>query len=296
MASFRPIRLLKNVICRFHDDEVPALGAQITYYLILSFFPFLIFLLTLTAYTPLKAEQITADITAALPESTQSIILSIHEDVSNQSSPALLSAGMLAGIWTASSGMMALSRTLNKAYDDEETRPYWKVRLLAVVYTIGFTAAVWLSFALLVFGQVLGKWLFDRLTLYAEFERWWVTLKYLLSLLIMALIFTLLYIGAPSRKMKWREVIPGSIFATVGWVATSLLFSLYVNRFGTYAKTYGSLGGIIVLLVWLYLSSIILLLGGELNAALVFDRQGKEKTECKAFGFRLPLFKKTTKN
>lgn len=295
MANIRPLRLLKELYCRFQDDEVPALGAQMTYYLILSFFPFLIFLLTLTAYTPITTEQIIEDLVSVIPASSQELVLSIYEDVVVRSSPTLLSFGMIAGLWTASSGMMAMFRTLNKAYDEEEHRSYLRVRLLAMVYTIGFAIAVWFAFALLVFGHYIGNWLFNQLALSADFERWWIPLKYGLSLLIICGVFSLLYVGAPSRRMRWREVLPGAMFATAGWVLVSLLFSYYVNQFGNYARTYGSLGGIIALLIWLYLSSIILLLGGELNAALAFDRAGKRKTECKTFGFRFP-FAKSTKN
>lgn len=289
------LQLLKELYRRFLDDEVTALGAQMTYYLILSFFPFLIFLLTLTAYTPIATEQFAADLVSVMPESAQELVLSIYEDVIVRSSPTLLSFGMIAGLWTASSGMMAMFRTLNKAYDEEEHRSYLKVRLLAMLYTAGFAVAVWFAFALLVFGRYVGNWLFELLSLSEHFERWWVLLKYGLSLLIMCGVFSLLYVGAPSRRMRWREVVPGAVFATAGWVAVSMLFSYYVNQFGSYARTYGSLGGIIALLIWLYLSSIILLVGGELNAALAFLRSGKRKTEGKTFGFRFP-FRKSTKN
>lgn len=295
MKNIPLFRLLKNMYCRFQDDEVPALGAQMTYYLILSFFPFLIFLFTLSAYTPLSREDVVSNIVSVLPESSQPMVRGLFQEIRRGSSGTLLSVGMAAAVWTASNGMMAIIRTLNKAYDEEEHRSYLKVRLLSVVYTLGFTLTVLLSFVLLVFGHLLAQLAFRTLALPADFEKWWVTLKYISSLMIMCAVFSLLYYSAPSRKMSFRAVLPGAIIATAGWVATSLLFSLYVNRVGDYTKTYGSIGGIIALLVWLYISSIILLLGGELNAELTFVREGKTKTECKAFGFRFP-FMGSTKN
>lgn len=266
-----------------------------TFFIILSFFPFLIFLLTLTAYTPLNRAELAANLISILPESTQLLVRGIFDELIHEGNTTLLSIGMIAAIWSASNGMMAIIRTLNKAYDEEEHRSYVKVRLISVLYTFGFTIAVWLAFILLVFGHLLGQWAFRTFALSADFEQWWVTLKYVLSLGILFIIFTLLYYSAPSRRMTVRGAIPGAIFATFGWAATSLLFSLYVHYFSSYAKTYGSLGGIIVLLLWLYLSSIILLLGGEINAALVFTQEGKKKPKCKTYGFRFP-FLGSTKN
>lgn len=276
-------RFAREIVCRFVDDEVPALGAQMTFYLILSLFPFLIFLLTLSSYTPLQTEQITANLVRVMPESAQAIVLGIYGDVMAQSSPTLLSFGMIASIWTASSGMMALIRTINKAYDEAERRPYLRVRFLAIAYTVCFALALLFAFALLVFGGRIGDWLAAREEL-AAYRPLWSLFKNGLSLLVIFSLFCLVYLGAPARRIRFREAIPGALFATAGWVTVSSLFSLYVNQFANYTRTYGSLGGIIVLLLWLYLSSIIVLLGGEINAALSFLRQGKQRTECSAFG------------
>lgn len=265
----------KTILRRFLDDEVPALGAQMTFFLILSLFPFLIFLLTLTAYTPLKTEEITATLVSAMPESAQAIVLGIYGDVMVQSNPTLLSVGMIASIWTASSGMMALIRTINKAYGETERRTWLKVRLLAILYTVFFAAALLLAFALLVFGGQIGHWLAARESL-APYLPLWSLLQYGLSLLLICALFCLVYVGAPARRIRVREALPGAVFATLGWVTVSFLFSLYVGQFANYTRTYGSLGGIIVLLLWLYLSSIILLLGGQINAVFSL-RQQKNK-------------------
>lgn len=286
------VQLGKEIIRRFFDDEVPALGAQMTFYLILSLFPFLIFLLTLTAYTPLKTEEITATLVTAMPESAQSLVLGIYWDVMTQSNPTLLSFGMIASIWTASSGMMALIRTINKAYDEPERRPWLKVRFLAIIYTVFFAAALLVAFALLVFGGQIGHWLSAQESL-APYQLLWSLIQYGLSLLLICALFCLVYVGAPARRIRIREALPGAVFATLGWVTVSFLFSLYVGQFANYTRTYGSLGGIIVLLLWLYLSSIILLLGGEINAVISWLRDKKQKTERSLFGSSHP---RSTKN
>ena len=265
---FRLLRLIKRIAARAKRDEVTALAAQLTYYLILSFFPFLIFLLTLLAYTPLNREHVIADIITVLPPGSQSTVRDIFTELLTGSTGTLLSFGMIAAIWTSSNGMMAIIRTLNKAYDEEEHRPYWKVRLLSILYTVAFTLAALLAFLLLIFGQWLSQWAYEMLEWPYQFEQWWSPLKYLLSLTLLCVIFSLLYYSAPSRRLAYKEVIPGAVFATAGWIAASSVFSVYVSHFGSFTRTYGSIGGIIALLVWLYISSIILLLGGVLNAVI----------------------------
>jgi membrane protein len=295
MRKKGPLALLNNVYCRFQDDEVPALGAQLTYYLILAFFPFVIFLITLTAYTPLSREEMLVDLISVLPATTGNMVSGIFDEILKEKNTTLLSIGMLATIWAASNGMMAIIRTLNKAYDEEEHRPYWKVRLISIFYTIGLTIVIWFAFVLLIFGKMIGNYAIDRFDLPAYIEPIWTAIKYVLSLSIMCTVFAFVYYSAPSRRLRFSEVVPGAIFATIGWVITSLLFSYYVNHFGSYTRIYGSLGGIIVLLIWLYISSIIILLGGEINAALTFYKEGRQKSDCKTFGFRLP-FKRSTKS
>lgn len=295
MLSKSLFPFLQNLYRRFQDDEVPALGAQLTYYLILSFFPFIIFLITLTAYTPLNRQDVLTDVIALMPATVSGLVEEIFRDILREHNSAILSVGMIAAIWTASNGMMAIIRTLNKAYDVEERRSYWKVRGISILYTLGFTIVILLSLVMLVFGRIIGLYAYRFFDLPASFEQLWGPLNNVLSLVLMCTIFAMLYYSAPSRRMRISDVVPGALFATMGWVITSLAFSYYVNHFSSYSKTYGSLGGITVLLIWLYICSILLLLGGEINATLTFDREGKKKTGSKSFGFRFP-FTRSTKN
>jgi membrane protein len=269
------LAFLNSLYSRFRDDEVPALGAQLTYYLILAFFPFVIFLLTLSAYTPLSREDILTDMIALMPTTVGTLVGDVFREIVRERSTALLSIGMIAAIWTASNGMMAIIRTLNKAYDVEERRPYWKVKGISILYTLGLSIVISLSFVLLVFGQMIGRYAFSMLELSDTFEALWGPLKYILTLILMCTVFALLYYTAPNRRIRFYDVLPGALFTTTGWVAISLGFSYYVNHFSSYTTTYGSLGGIIVLLVWLYVSSILILLGGEINAELTFKRPTK---------------------
>lgn len=265
-------KFLNQLLYRIREDNVTAIGAQLSYYLVLSIFPFIIFFLNILSYTPIAREDVLHSIIILMPLDTQRIVSSLLIETINTSNAPLLSVSAITGIWAASKGIMALIRVLNKAYDVEETRPYLELRLLAIVFTLALLALLTIVLLTLVFGEVLGNKLFDFLGITQNFILFWQYFRVIISLLFMILIFTLMYRFIPSirngRKINLKHAIPGAVFTTLGWIVTSSIFSYYVNNFGNYSKTYGSLGGIVVLLIWLYLSSIIIILGGEINATL----------------------------
>jgi len=254
---------------RFQAHEIPALGAQMSYYLILAFFPFLIFLLILLSFTPITGDLALADLSRLLPEASYKIIQEVVDQTLAAKRHTLLSFGLIFTLWSASSGVNAIIRGINKAYDEPETRPFWIITGISLLFTIGLAIVIILSLTLLVLGKFLGLMFFNYLGFSRFFLAGWGVLRFALPLVVMLMVFAFIYRVAPNRKISFIEVLPGAFFSTLGWVATSWVFSFYVNNFANYSRTYGSLGGIIVLLLWLYLSSIIILLGGELNAVLV---------------------------
>jgi membrane protein len=268
----RLLPFFKNLYCRFRDDDVPALGAQLTYYLILSFFPFLIFVVSLMSFVQLSGDSVVAELIRLLPSATGEAIESILQEVTNNGRGTLLSVGMIATLWSASNGVNAVIKGVNKAYDVEENRPFWKVRAISLAATVVLAITILLAIVLLVFGEVIGKFLFDPFESPVGFERIWGTLKYVIPVSFMIVVFSLLYWIVPNRGISFKTAVPGALFATFGWIAASLLFQFYINNFGNYSQTYGSIGGIIVLLIWLYISSNIVILGGEVNAALAGGR------------------------
>ncbi|MBP1990051.1 YihY/virulence factor BrkB family protein [Paenibacillus eucommiae] len=287
---------VEDLYCRFQDDEVPAMGAQLTYYLILSFFPFLIFLIAVLSFTDFEAREFIDGMARVMPDMSSNTILNVYEEIQNSRSGSILSIGLIAALWSASNGVNAVIKALNKAYDVEETRPFWKVRGLSVLFTIVLAVVITLCFLMLVFGRIIGESLYKFAHLPGSFEVIWTFTQFLIPLAIMVIVFVMLYLFTPNLRLKFKEVLPGAVFATVGWVVTSVLFSFYVNNFGSYSKTYGSIGGIIVLLTWLYLSSIIIVLGGEINATLHFDKEGKKKNNCKKFSIPIPFLTNKNKN
>ncbi|MEK4043620.1 YihY/virulence factor BrkB family protein [Paenibacillus sp. FSL H8-0048] len=280
-------KFIKQLWVKISDDDVQGIAAQLTYYLILSLFPFLIFIMTLIGYANISLEKNIEQLEQIMPAEAISIIEEILQDVSAGRSQTLLSFGMLATLWAASKGINAIIKGLNRAYEVDESRVFWKIRGIALLATLTIGFVVLLSILLLVLGSWLKTQVFLLVDLPYGFHKLWDLLQYLVPLLVMFIVFTLLYWIAPSRRLALREVMPGALFTTIGWITTSILFSVYVNQFSDFSKTYGSLGGVTVLLIWLYISSFIILAGGEINAVLL-NRKVKSMPFSSLKGTKLP--------
>jgi membrane protein len=274
---------LKELGARVIDDDITALAAQVAYYLILSFFPFLLLLLSILGYSDLKSNDVLVYLSQIMPKSTFDLIYTTVIDVFDKSSGNLLSLSILGLLWTGSSGFRAIIKGLNKAYDEKETRAYWRTLLISILFMVGLALVIVAAVALVVFGQMIGGLLVVKFNVSSKFILNFDIVRYLVTLFGMAFIFAALYHFTPCRRLTWKEVIPGAIFSTLGWLFSSLGFAYYVNNFNNYSSVYGGIGAVIVLMLWLYITSIIILLGGEINALLAFEREGKEKPKCKKY-------------
>lgn len=267
-------RTIKLMYTRFSERDMTALGAQMAYYWILALFPLLLFLLAFLSFLNLSEQQFLDSFLPLLPESTAATVSSILQEATENKSQTMLSIGMLTTIWAASNGVNAIIKGLNKAFDVKENRPFWKVRGLSVLLTLGLAITILLAIGVLVFGRRISTIAHN----YSDVvEILWSPAAYVVPLLAILLVFIAIYYFAPNCRHRLRDTFPGALFTTIGWVATSLIFSIYVNNFSNYSATYGSIGGIIALLVWLYISSIIILVGGELNAVLLHVRKADKK-------------------
>lgn len=273
MFDCRLIRCVKRVYHRFQEDEVPALGAQLAYYLILSFFPFMIFLITLVGYSSISAVRVLEALDQILPLEAYNIIRKTVGEVVNTRSRGILSFSFISTLWAASNGVGAVINGLNKAYDEKESRPFWKVKAIALAFTLILSMEILFAFIMLVLGGVIERKIVTLLGPSSVFDFLWNGVRYVFMLSFLFITFSALYLYIPNRKLRWREVLPGAAFSTIGWIAVSMGFAFYVDRFGYFNTIYGSIGGVMILLIWLYLSAVIILIGGELNAALAFDRQ-----------------------
>jgi membrane protein len=180
----------------------------------------------------------------------------------------LLSLGIVLALWSASAAISAIMDALNRAYGVKEGRPFWKSKGLALLLTVGFTLFIVASMVLLIFGPQIGEWIAGKVGLGAVFHLTWNILRWPVILFLMILAMAILYYAAPDVEQEWKWITPGAVFAVIGWILASLAFSYYVNNFGSYDKTYGSIGAVIVLLTWMYLTGLFILVGGEINSEI----------------------------
>ncbi|KIQ94664.1 hypothetical protein LH47_01221 [Anoxybacillus thermarum] len=272
IISFSVVRELMK---RFDEDEVFDLSAELAYFFLLSLFPFLLFLLTFLSYLPIPHEDVIAFLSQYAPSETVHLIETNMRQLMELQSGKWLSFSVLATVWAASNGMSAIIRALNRAYDVKETRSFLVARGISILLTFAMIFVIIVALVFPVFGKMIGTFLFSAFGLSGVFLRIWETIRWFVSFIILFFVFSVLYVFAPSKYVRFRDVWSGSLFATVGWMVVSLAFSYYVNQFGNYSAMYGSLGGIIALMVWFYLSGMMIVLGGELNAIFCCKKEGK---------------------
>ncbi len=265
---------LKN---EYKRDNINDSAAALTYFFVLALFPFLLFLVALTGVV-MRPEQVTGLVTelaTVAPEDAVGLIEGQLQSVVQSSSGGLLTFGIVAALWAASGGINALIRALNTVYDVEETRPFWKVRPLAIGMTI-VTAVIAVAAALIAVAApaaaaAVGGPLGTAIT--------WLRLP--VAGLLMMFVWALLYWALPDVEQKFKFLSPGAIVGVVIWVSASWAFSLYVKNFGSYDATYGALGGVIVMLLWMWISSQVLLLGAEINAILEHESEEGKRAGAK---------------
>ncbi|MBB5325001.1 membrane protein [Anoxybacillus tepidamans] len=271
------LTFIREMIQRFQEDEVSRLSAELAYFFLLSLFPFLIFLLTLLAYLPIPHEDVLSVVRQYAPKEAMDLIEANVHYIMNHQNGKLLSLGIIGAVWSASNGIAAIVRALNRAYDVEESRSFIVARGMAILLTLGMMVVIVVALLLPVFGKEIGLFLSSVLGVSEAFLTLWNTLRWTVSSLILFIVFTSLYYFAPNKRMHCKDVLVGALFATIGWIVTSLAFSYYVASFASYTSMYGSLGGIIILMVWFYLSGMIIVLGGELNAIFACEREGRKR-------------------
>ena len=204
-----------------------------------------------------------------VPPQSMGLIRKIVADVITPHKGALLSFGLLGAVWTCSSGFSTLIEALNVAYDVPETRPWWKTRLLAIEMLFIVGSLVTVAFAFMIVGPEFGAFLAAHMGLTWAFAIVWPTLRYVIAVVFVVLAVEGVYFMAPNVQQRFTSTLPGAVLAVGGWIAASDGLSLYFRRYAHLNKTYGVLGGAIGLLVWLYWSGFIILMGAEVNSELI---------------------------
>ncbi|MBA2354407.1 MAG: YihY/virulence factor BrkB family protein [Acidobacteria bacterium] len=262
--------LVKRTAKEFMADDCLGLAAQLAYYFFLAVFPAILFLLALGSFFPLQ--DLIGDVVRLLQPVASPEMLGLIEEqmrrISEAENGGLLTFGVLGALWSSSAAMVAVTSSLNTAYDIEEARPWWKVRLIAIGLTLALSVFMLLSFTLIVAGPSIAEYLGQTLRMGTVFEWTWKIVQWPVAFALVCTAIGLVYYYAPDAEQDWVWLTPGALVATTLWVLASLAFKVYVSNFADYNATYGTVGGVMVLMLWFYVSGLAVLLGAELNAEI----------------------------
>lgn len=263
--------LAKRVWADIGKDDILGRAAQLSYYFLLALFPLLLFLMSVIGLlvgegTGLR-HSLFNYLGKVLPGSALDLVSTTVFEVSNASGGGKISFGILAALWAASNGMGAISESLNVAYHVKETRPWLKQRLIAVGLTLALAVLILAALTIVLGGGRIADLLANTYALGGGFTLAWKILQWPIVLFFLFLGFALIYYWAPDlRDQDWRWITPGSVVAVFLWLLISFGFRLYLHFFNSYSKTYGSLGAVIILMLWFYFTGAAILIGGEVNS------------------------------
>jgi len=288
-----PYQLLRRVAREAQHDNILGRAAELGFYFTLAIFPMLMFLTTLLGMLATQGSElrefILGHLAGVVPAAAFKVIMDTLEEITRASGGGKLTFGILATVWSASAGMTAVISTLNAAYDVEDSRPFWKVRGLAVVLTVAISVFIITSATLVLFGGRIAELIGGWFGLGAAFVIGWKVLQWLLVFVLMTLAFAFVYYFAPDvREQKWYFITPGSVLALTLWLAASFGFRIYLLYFDNYSATYGSLGAVIILMFWLYVTGLAILIGGEVNSEIEHAAAESGDPEAKAEGEKEP--------
>lgn len=256
---------------RFKDHEIFGRAAQLSYYFLLSLFPLLLFLINILGYLAqegtLFRDRLLLYLAAVMPVSAFTLVHHTLDEISLSSGTGKLSFGLLAALWVASNGMGAISKTLNIAYGIKEKRPWWKVRLITIFLTIALAILILAALAIILYGGEIGEALANRYGFGSVFTTVWTIVQWPIALAFVLTTFNLIYNFAPNIPWHARHwITPGAFVGVALWLLVSFAFRVYLGFFDSYSVTYGSLGAVIVLMLWFYLTGVAILIGGEVNS------------------------------
>ncbi|MCC3645139.1 MAG: YihY/virulence factor BrkB family protein [Bacillota bacterium] len=260
------IQFGKKLGKEFKKDRATGLAAEQAYYYMLSIFPLLILLISIVPYLSLDPQKALTYLQSVMPSDSFSVIEDNVIDIITKPNGGLLTFGIIGTLWSASNGMQAFIRAMNDAFDVKESRSFIKSRLVSIGLTLGLLAAFIVAMVLPVFGKVILNFIGNFINISDGMQILINVLRWAIAFVIMVTVLAILYKVAPNKHFPFKQVLPGAIAATVMWQIISFGLSFYVSNFGNYSATYGSLGGVIVLMLWFFLTGLALVIGGEISA------------------------------
>lgn len=269
------VYVILNMIKRYKEHEIGATGAYLAYFFILSIFPFFIFLNALISRISFSPESIFITFSNVLPKEIMDILKNYLNYIKQGSSDSIFSFGIITTIFTSSKAFGAILLALNKSYKNEKRKSGIIEKLSSIFGTIFLGFSILFSFVILSIGNDFWVFLSNYFKLPMFFLKSWDFFKWIIIFLSLLASLGLLHFIIPNERVRFKQIIPGTIFSIVTWTLMSFGFSFYVKHFSSYSVIYGSLGAIIILLLWLYLTGVLIVLGAELNHILIERKQEK---------------------
>jgi membrane protein len=286
--SFSDLRrrdFFERLYKRVFEEDILNVSAQVAFYFIFALFPLLLFLVTLSGLILGSSGELRQELffylRQVMPGAAYELVRETIETVTEGSGGGKLTLGLLIALWSASAGFDSIRNALNNVYNTEENRPYWRIKLQSLLFTLILTVAILLALAFVVYGLELLTYLLTSFGLPVPPTFVLVIIQFAVVLALLLAVFATLYAYAPAHeKARWVWVTPGAVIGVGLWILVSLLFRLYLQYFDSYNETYGSLGAVIILLLWLYLTALVILTGGVVNSILEnISQERQEKAE-----------------
>lgn len=269
LRGLSPMNVLKEAAKDFLADDMTTYASALSYQVLFALFPFIIFLIALLGFFNLSDffEWLRQRAQIVLPQEAMQPVNQVIGEL-QQKKAGLLSFGVITALWTASSAVRATMNALNSAYDVQEGRPAWKLYPLSILYTLGIAAILIVATAFLIVGPQAIDWLARQIGAEQLFVTLWTWLRWPVAVFLLTLSAAVVYYVAPDVEQEFRFITPGAALAVIVWLVTSIAFNYYVSNFGNYSAMYGSIGTIIVLLLYFFISSAVMLFGAEINAVI----------------------------
>ena len=287
IVKLKPIiNPLSDFLDRLSEHAVTAYAAQSAFFIIISFFPFVMLLLTLLNYIPLPQNETGGLVAGILPETVTNFVNGLLAEIHVNASGTLISVTAITALWAASKGLLAVRRGMNSVYENTESRNFIVIRFYSIIETLAFIILLIVMLVIMVFGNTLYEWLSASSPVISEILALIIDMRGIAGLAVLILFFDLVYITMPDRRGNFFKELPGAVLTAIGWIGFSYLYAFYVDNIANYSSVYGSLTTIVLLMVWLYICMYMLFIGAEVNCMLnetnLWDKFKSKKRARKA--------------
>jgi membrane protein len=271
LGGLTPLQLLKRVYNEFNEDEVLTRSAALAFYFVSALVPMVFFLMAILGLLAQGHDLQSGLLGYAgrfMPPDAYTLLQKTLKEITNNSTGLKLAIGLLLALWSGSGGVSSIMDALNRCYHVSDSRPFWKQRLLAIALTIALSALTITALIIILYGGDIAQFVGNHTGLSAPLVMAWRIVQWPLAFFFVVLSFALLYFWGPDTEQDWTWITPGSLVGVILWIGASVIFRVYLHYFNSYSKTYGSLGAVIILLYWLFISGLALLIGGEINSEI----------------------------